>query len=163
MLLQTKRLVIQPLKPDDHNFILELLNTEGWLKFIGDRNVKNAEDASDYIHRILGNKNFSYHVFRLKENEIPVGIITFLKRDEYEFPDIGFAMLPSYEKRGYAYEATRAYLDEVLKDGAFNTILGITLKNNRSSIDLLEKLGLQFKEERVSGGDTVAIYKLQNT
>ena len=50
-ILETERLRIRPLSVEDSKFILELVNTEGWLKFIGDRNVKGIPDAIEYIER----------------------------------------------------------------------------------------------------------------
>ncbi len=38
---KTNRLTLRKLEEKDCSFILELLNTEGWLKFIGNRNVHN--------------------------------------------------------------------------------------------------------------------------
>ena len=40
----TERLSLERLSDNDADFILELVNTAGWLKFIGDRNVKTKED-----------------------------------------------------------------------------------------------------------------------
>lgn len=37
--LETKRLLIRPIEISDAELMLQLLNTEGWLKYIGDRNV----------------------------------------------------------------------------------------------------------------------------
>ena len=51
--LMTDRLFIRPLTITDDNFILELVNTEGWLKFIGNRNVTSPLEAGAYIQRIL--------------------------------------------------------------------------------------------------------------
>ena len=41
----TDRLLLDSLTPDDTEFILELVNTAGWLRFIGDRNIRTVDDA----------------------------------------------------------------------------------------------------------------------
>ena len=97
--LETERLLIRPITTNDHEFILALLNSKGWLKYIGERNVRNSDEAKKYIQNILENKNFFYSVFEIKETKQAIGIITFLKRDNQEFPDMGFALLPDFEKK----------------------------------------------------------------
>ena len=40
MILETERLEFHHLSLTDVEFIIELLNTPGWLKYIGDRGIK---------------------------------------------------------------------------------------------------------------------------
>lgn len=135
--------------------MLELLNTEGWLKYIGDRQVRTIKDAEAYIQKITLNKNASYFVCVQKDNEIPVGAITFIKREYLESPDIGFAFLPAYAGKGYAYEAAKKVLDEMESAG---TIHAITMKTNDRSIKLIEKLGLQFDKEIKVNDEMLQLY-----
>lgn len=158
--LETDRLLIRPITIRDHGFILTLVNTPGWLKFIGDRNVRNILDAESYIQKIISNKNFFYHVFEIKEIGQPIGIITFLKRDNQEFPDIGFALLPEFEKQGYTYEAARKYLDEIISRKLSRKVIGITVPDNENSIKLLKKLGLEFQHDTTKNGETISLFSM---
>lgn len=101
--LSTRRLLIRPITREDGNFILELVNSNGWLKYIGDRNVRDVTDAEKYIQKILNNNKYFYNVIQLNDTGESVGIITFLYRDNQKYPDIGFAILPKFEKKGYAF------------------------------------------------------------
>jgi RimJ/RimL family protein N-acetyltransferase len=159
-ILETQRLLIEPLSKNDYQFIFKLVNSEGWIKFIGNRNVNDEKEATGYIQKILDNKNYVCHVFRLKENKEPIGIITLIKRDNYNSPDIGFALLPHYEKKGFTYEAAKKYLDVLIKEAAYEEIIGITLNSNFKSIKLLEKLGLRFKEKRIDNNEELSIYSI---
>lgn len=47
--LETDRLNLRWLSPDDGEFMLELLNDPSWLEFIGDRGVRTVEGAREYI------------------------------------------------------------------------------------------------------------------
>lgn len=49
IILETQRLLLVEFSNDDAAFIIELLNSEGWLKYIGDRNVKTTDDAVSYL------------------------------------------------------------------------------------------------------------------
>lgn len=95
----TERLLINTLSENDAIFILELVNTEGWIKFIGNRNINSENDAIAYIRRINENRNLTYWTVRLIETDVAVGIITLIKRDYLEHNDIGFAFLPNFSKK----------------------------------------------------------------
>ena len=157
----TARLVLDNVAPGDAEFILRLVNTAGWLRFIGDRNIRTVEDARAYVQKILDSPHQHYWVVRLREENIPAGIITLLKRDYLEHHDIGFAFLPEYGGKGYAYEAAVAVLDDTINDPAHNAILAITMADNSSSIKLLKQLGLRFEREMTVGEEVLLVHGVQ--
>jgi len=136
------RIIISELKADHSAFILELVNSAGWKEFIGERNVHSIEDAKIYIINILANDNIKYHLISIKSEDIPIGIVTFIKRDYLDHHDIGFAFLPQYSGMGYAIEASK-YLLELYKSN-HPIILATTKTDNIKSIKLLEKLGFKY-------------------
>ncbi|MCD6066691.1 MAG: Acetyltransferase, including N-acetylase of ribosomal protein [Bacteroidetes bacterium] len=154
----TERLSIGPLTTADISFIRELVNTEGWVAFIGNRNVNSDEDALGYIQKILNNPDVRYWMVYLKETSVPVGIITFIKRDYLQHHDIGFAFLPAYAGKGYAYEAAKKILEDLLSHPVYIQIQATTVPENASSIKLLEKLGLKFEKEIVVENETLKLY-----
>jgi len=154
----TERLLLNILTQGDHDFIRELVNTEGWLQFIGDRNIHSEEAAIAYINKINGTPNFYYWVVRLKENHRPVGIITFIKRDYFTYFDIGFAFLPDYNGKGYAYEAANEVLSFIKLQPQLQTVLATTLPGNVRSINLLARLGFHFDREIVVGNNLLCVY-----
>ena len=48
-ILETERLQLRTFTLDDTQFIMELLNSAGWLRFIGDKNVRTEEQARSYL------------------------------------------------------------------------------------------------------------------
>ena len=158
--IETERLLIRPISLTDSKFIFNLVNSEGWLKFIGNRNISNENDAEKYIQKILDSPNFYYSVFQLKTTKEPIGIVTFLNRAEHKFPDIGFAVLPNYEKKGYTLEASRKYLDEIIKSNKYENIIAITYHDNQKSIKLLLKLGLGYKSDYVGDNGALSVFSL---
>lgn len=156
--LQTERLIIRPITLKDAAFIIELVNSEGWLHFIGDRHIKSTLDAENYINKILNNKLFFYSVFELKTTRVKLGIITFLKRENKDYPDIGFALLPKFNKNGFAFEASKKYMEQLLFDKKHEKILGITTPENSKSIKLLEKLGLTHHDNIIEDNKKWSIF-----
>ena len=152
----TERLQLTLLREEDHDFVLALLNSEGWLKFIGDRNVHSAEDARDYIQKIKNTADLYYWTVRITVSGQAAGIISFLKRNYLDHFDIGFAFLPAFTGKGYAYEAAEKVLSAVRKD--HSPVLATTLPGNQSSIQLLKRLGMHFKEEIRNKGISLLVY-----
>ena len=156
--ITTNRLHIQPTSKNDTSFILELVNTKGWLQFIGDRNVHSISEANTYIDTILTTENLFYWTVQTKETKTPIGIITFLKRSQLDHFDLGFAFLPEYGKKGYAYEASKAVLQFVRKQLEQQAVLAVTLPFNLSSIQLLKKLDFRFLKEIDRGNENLQVY-----
>jgi len=148
-ILETERLTLRLQTIDDANFILELVNDPSWIQFIGDRGVKTVEEASSYIEngaiRMYEQFGFCLYLVEKKEDQTPIGICGFVKRETLEDVDIGFAFLPDYWGKGYAYEAASAVLAYGLDILGFNRIVAITTQDNQASAKLLERIGLQFE------------------
>lgn len=155
--LHTDRLQIDVLTTEDAEFILELVNMPEWIRFIGQRNISNTEEATVYIQKIINNPRVRYWTVRLNPEKTPIGIITFMKRDYLDNYDLGFAFLLSYTGKGYAFESCQAILHLMLKNKEHSKIMATTLKENTNSIQLLEKLGFQFDKEIENAGECVCI------
>ncbi len=156
----TERLVLDEFSLNDAEFIAELVNTQEWIKFIGDRNIRTEEDAKNYVQKIIDNPNINYWVVKLKNSNLSIGIITFIKRDYLEHHDIGFAFLPKYAKNGYAFEATAKVLNDAINKRNHRQIVATTITENINSIKLLKKLGLSFEKEMEVGKDLLMIYSV---
>ncbi len=142
----------------DEDFMYELVNTPDWIRFIGDRNVKTKADAELYLQRIIHNPNVNYWVVRTQSQLMPIGIVSFVKRDYLDFFDVGFAFLPNHTKQGFAHEATTAFLQNLAKENAIQMILATTVKENANSIGLLKKLGFHFGQQIEIDGEELLIY-----
>jgi RimJ/RimL family protein N-acetyltransferase len=147
LVLETERLRLRKFTREDAGFIVTLLNTPGWIKYIGDRNVRTDLQAIHYLEngplRSYQHHGFGLWMVELKKDSTPVGMCGILKRETLENPDIGFAFLPQFTRQGLAYEAADASLQYALNSLKLPVISGITLPDNVSSIRILEKIGLK--------------------
>lgn len=130
--------------------MLELLNTPAYHQFIGDKNVRTIKEAEANIQTRIDSykaNEFGLWLVELRETNTPIGTCGLIKRNSYKEIDIGFAFHPSFYGKGYAYEAAKATLAYGFEKFHFAKIVAYTDENNRASIALLEKLGLQFVEK----------------
>jgi RimJ/RimL family protein N-acetyltransferase len=167
-ILHTKRLLLREFNIDDADFIIELLNTPGWLQFIGDRKVKTTSDAINYINntftKAYQTNGFGFWMVELAATKQPIGMCGITKRDGLDGVDIGFAFLPEFNGKGYAFEIAAATLNFVLATFNLPYILAITNPDNFRSIKLLEKIGLQYQHKIKLAEDSAALnlYRLDN-
>lgn len=159
--VETQRLVLEYVDENDKAFILQLLNTEGWLKFIGNRGVTNEDEAVTYIQNIHAKSDSYFMVLKLKESGLPIGMVSFMQRDFLNFPDIGFALLPDFEKKGYAFEATKAYLDAIISSKKYVKVGGFALTSNDASISLLKRLGMSIESTFINEGKECTLLSLK--
>lgn len=147
--LETDRLILRWLTPDDAAFILELLNEPSWIRFIGDKGVRTLEDAKKYIVAgpmiMYSQMGFGLFMVERKEGSIPIGMCGLIKRDTLDNVDIGFAFLSTYQTQGYGFESASATLKYGHEEQDLKRILAITSLENQASSRLLEKIGMNYE------------------
>jgi RimJ/RimL family protein N-acetyltransferase len=147
--LKTERLFLRQLSIQDAKFILTLLNEPSFLRYIGDKKVRDLNDAQQYIlngpiasYKLNG---FGLYLVELKESRIPIGMCGLIKREELPDVDIGFAFLPAYWNRGFASEAATAVMKHAEQTVKLKRIVAITNPDNDASIKLLQRMGFTFE------------------
>jgi RimJ/RimL family protein N-acetyltransferase len=83
-----------------------------------------------------------------------------LKRDELPDADIGFAFMPDFWNKGFAYEAAAAVMNDARERLKLERILAITNQDNEASIKLLQKLGLRFERVIKMSTDSAELFLL---
>ena len=151
IIAETNRLLLSKINVDDAPFILELMNTPDWIKYIGDRNIKTVEQAATYIQnnqlKCYETHGFGYYKIQVKaENLKTIGTSGLLKRDNLDHVDIGFSFIPDYHGKGYGFEAASEIIKLAKHKFNIKRLCAITLPINQPSIHLLEKLGLSYQK-----------------
>ncbi len=161
-ILETERLIIREVTADDAEFVLDLLNQPSFKQYIGDRGVRTVEDAREYIAerftKSYRENGLGLWAAELKNGGTPIGLCGFVTRKELPDPDIGFALLPQFEKQGYAFEAASGVMSYGRNTLRLPRVLAITTLDNESSGRLLGKIGLTFKHEIVLSGETLKLF-----
>jgi len=144
--LSTERLELRWLAAEDADFIVELMNDPDWLRYIGDRGIRSADDARDYIATgpvsMYSSLGFGLYAVELRESGTAIGICGLIGRDWLEGVDVGFAFLPRFRGMGYAHEAAAATVEYARNTLGLDRVLGIVSPDNHGSVRLLEKLGM---------------------
>jgi RimJ/RimL family protein N-acetyltransferase len=135
--LETPRLLLRELTPDDAPFALRLVNEPSWLRFIGDRGVRTLEDARRYLAdgpiASYARNGFGLWAVVPHGAPAPAGMCGLIRRDSLPDVDVGFAFLPEAWGRG----------------------LAITDPGNVASIRVLERIGMRREGSVRMPGETL--------
>jgi RimJ/RimL family protein N-acetyltransferase len=148
-ILETDRLTLREVAEADAPFVLQLLNSPGFLENIGDRGVRTEEEARAYIaDRVLG--SYREHGFGMwltveKKGGRAIGLAGLVRRDGLEFPDVGYAFIADAWGRGYAQEAAAAVLAHAQGPLGIPRLAAITTPENFASMAVLRKIGFVFQ------------------
>jgi RimJ/RimL family protein N-acetyltransferase len=148
MVVDTERLLLRKLDLSDAPFVLKLLNTPGWLRYIGDKNVRTLLDAQLYLKNgpveSYAKHGFGLWLVLLKDGHTPAGLCGILKREELDDPDVGFAFMPEFTNKGYASEAVGATLRMASEHFEIPVVSAITTPDNFNSQKVLTRNGFAF-------------------
>ena len=149
IILKTDRLVLREVTEADAAFLLDLLNSPGFLENIGDRGVRDEEQARAYIHdRVFASyrdHGFGMWLTEQVSDGKPVGLAGLVKRDGLDVPDVGYAFIQRAWGQGYAQEAAAAVLAHAQGALGIPVLAAITSPENFASMAVLRKIGFTFR------------------
>ena len=129
--------------------------------------MRTLEQASGYLlegpiksYEIHGH---GLYLVALKESLQPVGMCGLLKRDQFEDVDLGYAFLPEFWSKGFAFESASAVLKFGVNVLGRAKMLAIVSPGNAASIKVLQNLGFAFSKNVRMQPDAseVALYEWQ--
>jgi RimJ/RimL family protein N-acetyltransferase len=143
--METDRLLLRRFTLDDALFALRLLNEPSFIQNIGDRGVRDLQQAVRYLAEgplaSYARHGHGLEVVALRATQQPIGMCGLLKRDAFPDVDVGYAFLPEFWSQGYAREAVAATLLHGRQELGIARVLAFVSLGNASSIRLLEKFG----------------------
>ena len=149
IVLKSDRLTLREVELEDAPFILELLNTTGFIANIGDRGVRSESEARGYIaERMIG--SYQTHGFGMwlvvqTAKGLAMGLAGLVKRDGLDVPDVGYAFVPRAWGQGYAQEAAAAVLKHAQEVMGIPKLAAITSAENYVSMAVLRKIGFTYQ------------------
>ena len=146
--LETSRLILDALTPEDAKFTLQILNDRDFIHYVADRGIRTEAGARDYlVERVMASyqtHGFGMAAVRLKDSGETIGMCGLVKRDSLQHVDIGYAFLPEVRGKGYASEAALATVEMAREDLGLSRLVAIIHPDNKPSRALAEKIGMHF-------------------
>ena len=163
-MLETDRLTLHEMTLDDAGLMLAVWNDPAFVRYVGDRGIRNLDDAEEAMRegilRLYEEYGYGPYRLALKGSGDAIGICGLFRRDGLDDPDIGYATLPEFCGRGYAFEAACAVIEHTQSVLGFERLIAIISSDNAASIGLIGKLGFEFERmhRMPDADDDVCIY-----
>lgn len=146
-LIETDRLLLRKITLDDKENLLRLYSNPEVQKYTGEPLVESIEEIETAIRiRISDYKKYGYGRWAtfLKNEMQFVGWAGLAYLPEFDEIDLGYRFLPEFWGSGIATEASRAILSYGFDKLKLKKIIAIAMKENKASIKVMEKVGMEF-------------------
>jgi ribosomal-protein-alanine N-acetyltransferase len=167
--LETERLVGEPAAEHHRDFAVVLFGDPQvaawlWPEGLGGRprTPGQAEEILDRFVAHWSEHGFGWWYLRERASGELIGEVG-LQRTEVEgepVVEIGWTLLPSHWRRGYATEAATAALAFGFGDAGLDEVVAFALPQNRASRRVMEKLGMAYDREIERVGLPHVLYRL---
>ncbi len=166
-ILETERLILRELYPEDAEDMMRLHSHPEVQRFTGEGVITTKEGIRKKIEEKMHNyKTYGYGRWAtiLKDGGQFVGWSGLAYLPEFDEIDVGYRFLPEFWGRGLATEATRDILVYAFEELNLNRIVAIAMSENKASIRVMEKAGMQFDKYApyFPDGEDLVWFKIEN-
>ncbi|HUE89913.1 MAG TPA: GNAT family N-acetyltransferase [Vicinamibacterales bacterium] len=169
MTIETARLVLRPVTPEDHAALHALFTQPGVRRFVFDDRIVPPEQVTDIIGtstELFRTQRFGLWLARPKTEAAaatpPTGFGAFWYFREPPELELLYGVADAAVRQGYGREIARAIVDYGFATLAMADVRASTDACHRASRRLLEELGFAFERQAVAGGLDSAFYVLRN-
>ncbi len=163
-ILETDRLYLREMTPDDAETAYLLNLDPEVIKYTSDASFKSIEEAKVFLENYDHYKTYGFGRWAVidKTTDEFLGWCGLKYAAELDEFDIGFRFLKRHWNKGYATEAAKACLELGFTKFNMNKIVGRAMKENVSSIKVLEKIGLSYVKTDKFAEIAWEIYSIEN-
>ena len=145
--IETKRLILRDMKPEDTANLIEMLGTPVVMRWLFGTGPMANDEAQRFIseHFTFGKSASGLGILRIKETGQFAGFggllpCRYLYEDDYE---LGFALIEEHFGKGYATEIGIAQIEYGFEHFDVRRLLGLAHPRNTASLKVLEKIGMK--------------------
>ncbi len=163
-MIETERLKLTPVVLEDIEIYTRLLTCEVTTRYLPGGKPFSLEYIENYVPEKVGHweKGFGTFIISLKDDPtVKIGYAGVEQIPNTNFSDIRYGLLPEFQGKGYAFEASKAVLNFTLETGIVSEIHGVAVIENRASVSLLKKLGMLESSDQLYDSDELVTLSTQ--
>lgn len=170
LILETERLIMRPFLKTDNESMFIMDSNPNVHQYLGKQPLIEITQCDEYIKNIQ--KQYIDHgigrftVVVKETNEIigwaGIKFITESENNHINFYDIGYRFAEAYWGKGYGYEAAKAWLDYGFNEMNIPAIYASAHIDNIGSNKILQKIGLEQKQQYLHYNLPCYWYELKN-
>lgn len=164
-MVMTDRLYLREFEPGDARPLFALNSNPDVIRYTGDTSFLNLSAAENFLRDYDHYQNYGFGrwaVVHKRENRF-IGYCGLRMDEKTSDVDLGFRFFTDSWSQGYATEAGRAALEVGFEKFSLERIIGRSMRENRPSISVLQKLGMEFSEVREESDLLWLIYSIERS
>lgn len=140
MEIQTDRLIVRPIRPDDWRHLFDYLSLPEIYAFEPGEPIDAAQARAMAVERSSGQ---AFVAVELRAERRMIGHLYFqpVEPAELRTHELGYIFNPAYQRQGYATEAARALVDHAFAELGVHRVVANCNPANVASWRVLEKIG----------------------
>ncbi|MBL7702296.1 MAG: GNAT family N-acetyltransferase [Ferruginibacter sp.] len=165
IILQTPRLILRQFTEADAPLVWSLNSDPEVVKYLHEPTLKTVEHAAQIITDIIlpqYKNNLGRWAIHTKEDNEFIGWCGLKYRPEIDETDLGYRLMQKAWGKGFATEAAQHTLDHGLNNLQLKLITGRAHVENLASINVLEKIGMDYVGEGIVDDCPVRTYTKPN-
>ncbi|NEP57601.1 MAG: GNAT family N-acetyltransferase [Symploca sp. SIO2G7] len=164
MEIETRRLIVRDFQLEDWEQLAPILADPRVMQFSTTGVLSVSETQAKIQSFIASYQNYGFGKWAIfcKESNQLIGYcgIAIEQIDNKEEKEIGYRLDSKFWGQGLATEAAAAVIQYGFRQFQFPYILGVVECENKASVRVLEKLGMQYERETVFDGIKMDVYKV---
>lgn len=161
--IDSKRLVLRRLKAEDYEDYCEIFMQSEVSKWLGSGKELTREDVKkmmDAFEKLWEKNGYGVWAVITKNDNKLIGHCGFLPIANSSEIELLYAYSQKYWGYGYASEAAEAAIAYAKKTYMWSSLVALAYNDNKSSINVLNKLGFKYVEDQKHFGVNLAYFKL---
>lgn len=166
IILETPRLVLRRFTEADAELIYKLNSDPEVIKYIHEPALQSEEQAMEIISNIIlpqYKNNPGRWAVQLKETNEFIGWCGLKYLSKTGETDLGYRFHRHAWGKGYATESAKYVLDYGFNQLQLREIMGKVHAENAGSINVLQKIGMQFIKDAVEDNCPIKVFSAVNT
>lgn len=153
LIIETERLILREMLPSDAEAMFKLESNPNVVKYLGNKPFKSIDESINLINYVRNqylNNGIGRFSVVLKETNEMIGwagikFVTDIENDRTNFYDLGYRLQEEHWGKGYASEATKAWLDYFFQTMKQPVLVASVNVDNFESNKIVQKFGFQLK------------------
>jgi ribosomal-protein-alanine N-acetyltransferase len=164
-ILQTERLILRHITPDDFDELYRMNSDPIIMKYVGDGSIRNHEQMVTELDMLISHytrkPGLGIWATVLKSTNTFVGASGLVYYNNTSEIEIGYRMLKEHWNKGYATEASTGLLQYGFENLKLKKIVSSVHTENMASRRVMEKIGMQFIDNRFQYSCLQAYYEIE--
>ncbi len=170
LILETDRLILREFQLSDAEAFFAMDSNPNVHKYLWNKPVQKIEETLEIIASVkkqyIDNGIGRFAMISKETNEFigwaGLKFNTEVVNNKVNFYDIGYRLDEKFWGKGYASEATFAWLKHAFKTMKIQTMQAAAHTDNKASNRILQKIGMQMTEQYLEDGISWNWYQLEN-